>query len=128
MSLLKAFVVEDSPLIRENLISTLEELVPMSVVGWADNEGDALRWLADNGADCDLAIVDLFLRGGSGTGILRTLKERESMLECVVLTNYATPDIVRRCLQLGAARVFDKSRDIDALIEHCLARHAATVR
>ena len=128
MPLLRAFIVEDSPLIRENLISTLEELVPMSVVGWADNEGDAVRWLADKGGDCDLAIVDLFLRGGSGTGILRTLKERESTRECVVLTNYATPDIVRRCLQLGAARVFDKSRDIDALIEHCLARHAATVR
>jgi len=125
MPLLRAFIVEDSPLIRENLISALEEMVPLTVVGWADNESDALRWMAENGDECDLAILDLFLRSGSGTGILRTLRDRGSTLECVVLTNYATPDIVRRCVNLGAVRVFDKSRDVDALIEHCLALHAA---
>jgi len=128
MPLLRAFIVEDSPVIRENLISTLEELAPISVVGWADNEPDALHWLADHGEGCELAVVDLFLRSGSGTGILRALKDSPAAPERVVLTNYATPDIVRRCRELGAVRVFDKSRDIDALIEHCQALHAAVAR
>ena len=37
----------------------------------------------------------------------------------MVLSNYATADITRRALQLGAERVFDKSRDIDQLIDYC---------
>ena len=44
MPALKAFIVEDSAVIRENLISALEELVPLKVVGWADNEA-ALKLL-----------------------------------------------------------------------------------
>jgi two-component system OmpR family response regulator len=35
------------------------------------------------------------------------------------LTNYATPDIRKRCAQLGADAVFDKSNEIDALVEYC---------
>ena len=37
----------------------------------------------------------------------------------VVLSNYATPDMRRKCLELGAERVFDKSNEIDALILYC---------
>ncbi|MGZ8260491.1 MAG: hypothetical protein ACXWUL_08070, partial [Caldimonas sp.] len=37
----------------------------------------------------------------------------------VVLSNYATPDMRRKCLELGADRVFDKSNEIDALILYC---------
>jgi len=96
MAQLRVFIVEDSPLIRENLISALEELVPLSVVGWADNESGALDWLAEPANACDLAILDLFLRSGSGTGILRALRERGGGPECVVLTNYASPDVARR--------------------------------
>ncbi|MGC4077034.1 MAG: response regulator [Rubrivivax sp.] len=121
MSLIRAFLVEDSPVIRDNLVSALEELVPLKVVGWADDEAGALRWLADPAHGCDLAILDIFLRAGSGTGILRALRDAGSPLRRVVLTNYASPEMARQCLDLGAERVFDKSRDIDALINYCAA-------
>jgi hypothetical protein len=39
----------------------------------------------------------------------------------VVLSNYATADMRKRCAQLGADVVFDKSNEIDALIEYCIA-------
>ena len=39
----------------------------------------------------------------------------------VVLTNFATSDVRRRCLELGADAVFDKSNQIDALIDYCRA-------
>lgn len=126
MPRIRAFIVEDSPVIRENLISALEELVPLQVVGWADDEAGALRWLGEAGNGCDIAIVDLFLRAGSGAGVLRALQAAGSAVERVVLTNYAAPDLARQCLQLGAAQVFDKSRDIDALVAHCRALQPAT--
>lgn len=117
---LRAFIVEDSPVIRDNLIAALEEMVPLKVVGFAENEIDAVRWLSDKNNACDLAIIDIFLRTGSGLGVLRSLKAYNVGIERVVLTNYASVDIRRQCLQLGASRVFDKSNEIDALIGYCL--------
>ena len=119
MRRLKTYLVEDSPVIRENLIATLEELVPVDVVGTAEDEAGALRWLAGAGHQADLVIVDIFLAGGSGLGVLRSTQALSPLQTMVVLSNYATPDMRRRCLELGAARVFDKSNEIDALIQYC---------
>jgi len=124
MSNLLAFVVEDSPVIQENLIAALEELAPVKVVGTAVDQAGALHWLTDPANRCDIAIIDIFLRQGSGMGVLRSLAASEAPFERVVLTNYATADIRRQCLALGASRVFDKSGEIDALVEYCNARAA----
>jgi DNA-binding NarL/FixJ family response regulator len=121
MSQLKAFVVEDSPVIRENLIAALEELAPVKVVGTAIDQAGAVQWLTNPDNECDIAIIDIFLRHGSGIDVLRALHRARVGFERVVLTNYATPDIRRQCLELGASRVFDKSGEIDALMDHCLA-------
>ena len=121
MSSLKAFIVEDSAVIRDNLVAALEEMVPLTVVGTAEDEAGALQWLADPKHACDIAIVDIFLRRGTGLNVLRALQRNGHATERVVLTNYATDEIRRHALALGASRVFDKSGEIDALVEHCMA-------
>jgi len=125
---LKTYIVEDSPVIRENLIATLEELGPVQVVGTAEDEATAVHWLAEANRQVDLVIVDIFLKGGSGLGLLRAAQARPHRHKLVVLSNYATPDIRRKCLELGADQVFDKSNEIDALIQYCawLAAGAAS--
>ena len=117
MTSLTAFIVEDSPVIRENLVAALEEMAPIQVVGTAEDEASALRWLGEN--VCDLAIVDIFLKSGSGLGVLKTASLSDRPIKLVVLSNYATPDMRRKCLELGASRVFDKSNEIDSLILYC---------
>jgi DNA-binding NarL/FixJ family response regulator len=116
---LKTFLVEDSPMIRENLIAALEELAPVEVVGTASDERSAVDWLERVSPPCDLVIVDIFLKGGSGLGVLRAARELGRSPKMVVLSNYATPDMRRKCEALGASRVFDKSSDIDELIDYC---------
>lgn len=120
MAKLKTYIVEDSPVIRENLIATLEELAPVEVVGTADNESVASYWLSRNAADCDLVIVDIFLKSGSGLGVLALPSLRNETTKVVVLSNYATTDMRRKCLELGAHRVFDKSNEIDSLVSYCI--------
>lgn len=120
MAKLKTYIVEDSPVIRENLIATLEELAPVEVVGTADNESVANYWLSRNAADCDLVIVDIFLKSGSGLGVLALPSLRNATTKVVVLSNYATTDMRRKCLELGAHRVFDKSNEIDSLVSYCI--------
>ena len=119
MTHLKAFVVEDSPVIREDLVAALEELAPVEVVGTAEDESTAVRWLSRADTTCDLVIVDIFLRSGSGLGVLRAARGLVKRMKLVVLSNYATPDMRIKCTELGADRVFDKSNDIDSLILYC---------
>jgi DNA-binding NarL/FixJ family response regulator len=119
MTALNTYIVEDSPVIRENLIATLEELVPVRVVGTAEDEDTAVHWLGQTRHAVDLVIVDLFLKGGSGLGVLRAAQSSPPRYRLVVLSNYATPDVRRACLELGADQVFDKSTEIDALIHYC---------
>ena len=121
MPVLQAFLVEDSPVIRENLIAALEELAPVHVVGTAEGEDSAVQWLTRPGRRCDLVITDIFLKHGSGLGVLRAMADHGQGTRLIVLSNYATPDMRRKCLALGASRVFDKSNDIDALIQYCSA-------
>lgn len=119
MSRLKTFIVEDSAVIRQNLIAALEELAPVTVVGHAEGASGALAWVAGHSDQCDLMIVDIFLREGSGTDVLKMLRDEPGAPRRVVLTNYATPQMRAQCLKLGAERVFDKSADIEQLIEYC---------
>ena len=119
MHALKTYLVEDSQLIRDNLIATLEELLPVKVVGSAEDEATAVDWLAHAENKADLVIVDIFLKGGSGLGVLRSVAGVQPARHLVVLSNYATPDMRRKCLELGADEVFDKSNEIDALILYC---------
>ena len=119
MTSLKAYIVEDSAVIRESLIATLEELGPVAVVGTAEDEATAVQWLTRASNAFDLVIVDLFLKRGSGLGVLKAAHALRPRRHMVVLSNYATKDMRRKCLELGADRVFDKSNEIDALIQYC---------
>src|SRR5215204_6713947 len=119
---MKTYVVEDNPTIRENLISTLEELAPVETVGAADTEAQGAEWLTRNAAQWDLAIVDLFLKKGSGLGVLEACKSRQPLQKIVVFSNYATPEMRKRCAELGVDAVFDKSTEIDCLLAYCVTQ------
>lgn len=127
MPALKAFIVEDSPVILENLVATLEELAQVEVVGSVPDEASAVRWMSRD-PNADLFIVDVFLRSGTGLGVLQAAQQLGVRARRVVLTNYATEEMRRRCASLGAERVFDKSRELDDLITYCaeLAEDAAS--
>ncbi len=119
MPLLKAYVVEGSAVYRESLAATLEELASVRVVGVAEDEASAVAWLRGPGHRCDLLIIDISLKRGSGLTVLQTAGALRPEIHTVVLTNYASPEVRRRYEQLGARRVFDKSDDLDAMIEYC---------
>ena len=119
-SRLQTYVVEDNLTIRENLIGTLEELTCSTVVGFAETESGARAWLLGHDGEWDLLVVDLFLKQGSGLGVLQACQARRPDQKVVVLSNYATPDIRRRCAEFGVDAVFDKSNEIEALVEFCL--------
>ena len=115
----RAYIIEDSATIRANLIGTLEEIAGIEAVGMAETEEKGTGWLVHNDSQWDLAIVDLFLKEGSGLGVVKACRFRRPTQKMVVLSNHATPEIRWRCAQLGADAVFDKATEIDALLQYC---------
>jgi two-component system, OmpR family, response regulator len=113
--MVKIYIVEDSSIIRENLIDALHESAPVEIVGCADDERGAVAWLRDGSNACDLVIVDIFLKAGSGLGVLKAMNGDEAP-QRIVLSNHATPEVRVICQQLGAAKVFDKSNELAEML------------
>ena len=116
---LRTFLAEDSPVIRENLVAALEEMAPIRVVGMAADEASAIAWLSDPANACELGIIDIFLTRGTGLGVIKAVRSGNQPIKLVVLSNFATAEMRRKCLELGADKVFDKSNEIDALVRYC---------
>ncbi|RYF44169.1 MAG: response regulator [Comamonadaceae bacterium] len=116
---LSAYVVEDNPVVCENLIAALRELTCVRVVGSSATEDESHRWLAENAQAWDLVIVDLFLKAGSGLALLGRIRRAKPNQKIIVFSNFTNPDMRKRCAMLGVDAVFDKSTEIDALVDYC---------
>ena len=121
---LEVFVVEDNPEIQENLVEALEELTCVKVVGGTATEEGALAWIGAQNR-WDMMIVDLFLKGGSGMRVVQHVQRSRPEQKIIVFSNYVNASVRKRCAQLGVDAVFDKSTEIDALVDYC--SHQCTV-
>lgn len=112
---LRIFLVEDNSLIRQTMQEMLEEVLGAQVVAWADGENAAIEALRHTA--WDVALIDLFLKQGSGLGVARALERRDAGQRIYVLSNYATPSIRERCAAIALDGIYDKSTELDLLLE-----------
>ena len=113
--LLRVFLVEDSPHVRDLLLDFLNEPGEVEIVGYADTETDSVgAILAD---PVDVVIVDLRLREGSGMAVIEKLRQAnlQPQPKIIVFTNHPFPEIRARAMQIGADYFFDKSADYDSI-------------
>jgi two-component system OmpR family response regulator len=98
-------LIDDS----KEIISVIEDLLghigPFDVVARLGTENEGMHWLEGRGA-CDLAIIDLVLRDGSGFNLIYQYRERFPKARILVLRDYATTGVKVRCVELGADAVF----------------------
>lgn len=113
-------LVEDNLTIRNTLVPALEEITNVRVVRMAATAKEAKEALVFLQGQWQLIIVDLFLAAGSGLEVLEAVRTRSCEQHAFVLSNYVTADMTRRCMELGADAVFDKSTDLDAFFERCV--------
>jgi DNA-binding NarL/FixJ family response regulator len=117
---LRVLLVEDSVELQAMLQAMLCEIPSVKVIGSVGSEQEALEMMRSECAD--LAIVDLELESGTGLGVLKSLNDdcmqlNNKLLGVVVFSNYSNLVIRHRCLSLGAKAFFDKSFQIDELLE-----------
>ena len=117
---LRVLLVEDSIELQAMLQAMLSEIPSVEVIASVESENDALAVMRDD--HTDLAIVDLELRSGTGLGVLKNLHDsldgNNRRIGVVIFSNYSNLIIRHRCLNLGARAFFDKSFQIDELLEY----------
>jgi DNA-binding NarL/FixJ family response regulator len=125
---LKAFILEDQPAVRDSLVAALAEITGIEAAGWAATEKTATAWLRDPAHHWDIAIIDLVLEAGTGSGfgVLQSLRDRSPTQKMIVLSGTANPQVRRHCETMGADGVFDKAMETEAMLDYCvkLARAA----
>ncbi len=112
---LQVYLVEDSPAIRARLAATINGIEGAELVGEAGTVGAAIDGIRSTHPGA--VILDLQLEDGSGLEVLRAVYPGAPALHVAVLTNYATDQHRRACMDAGAEFFLDKSSDFPRIRE-----------
>lgn len=125
------FIADDSGPVRERLIDLLSEVEGAEVVGQAANADDAVEGVRR--LKPHVVILDVQMPGGSGIDVLKEIKQGSLPPVVLMLTNHASPEYRKKCLEWGADFFLDKSRDMEclftisrSLVKRRMARGAGT--
>jgi DNA-binding NarL/FixJ family response regulator len=112
---LQVYIVEDSPIIRRLLASSVEA-ASAELIGYSTSAQKAIADLSV--LQPDLILVDIRLDTGTGFDVLRALQERNLLRTTVkvVLTNHANAEYESLSRRLGANRFFDKSAETSQVL------------
>jgi DNA-binding NarL/FixJ family response regulator len=105
----RVFVADDSAAIRERILSLLEEIPGVEIVGHAE-DALAARVLV-TALQPDVVILDINMPGGSGVEVLRDIKNASHPPRVIMLTNHSQLQYRHRCLEAGADAFLDKSTE-----------------
>ena len=109
------FLVEDSLAIRARLATTIRAIEGAELVGEAGSVGSAIEGI--RATQPSAVILDLQLEDGSGLDVLKAVRPFAPALHVAVLTNYATDQHRRACMEAGAEYFLDKSSDFPRIRE-----------
>jgi len=112
---MKVYVVDDSPLVRERLVSLLSEVEGVDVVGSADDAASGIAGVSMKSPD--VVILDIRMPTGSGISVLEEVKRRGKSPVVIMLTNYPYPQYRKKCMEAGADYFFDKSNEFHKVTE-----------
>jgi len=112
---IKVFIADDSLIVRERLVTMLDELAGIEVVGQAENVTEAIN--AIRRLQPDVVILDIRMPGGSGIDVLQNIKQDEAAPIVIILTNYPYSGYRQKCLQAGADFFLDKSTEFDQILK-----------
>lgn len=112
---LTVFLVEDEAFIRERVIERIAA-GRSKIVDWADSAAEAIVKLRE--APCDVIILDLELKQGTGFQVLREVRSiSNSRPWIIVFTHFIDAHFRKQTMALGADYFIDKAQGVDSLGE-----------
>ncbi|MGY1593385.1 response regulator [Geodermatophilus sp. SYSU D00965] len=113
--MIRVLVVDDHAVVRQGLLSLLEEGVGMECVGEAGDADGALGLTEQ--LRPDVVMLDLSMPGEDGVSVIRRLRAREDPARILVLTSYGEGPRVLEALDAGADGYLLKHASSDAILD-----------
>jgi DNA-binding NarL/FixJ family response regulator len=112
---LRVFIADDSKPVTEMLVELISEAGRIEVIGIGDSESgtmEAIRRLKP-----DVVVLDLQLKSGSGTNVIRAVRADAALAatRLLVTSNHVSPQLKAGCMELGADDYYDKVKELGAL-------------
>ena len=114
-------IVDDSARLREGLTSLCSLQSKLEVVGTAGDGVEALE--AIRNLKPDVVSLDIRMPGMSGIDVLRAIRRDRLSCTPIVLSGMADKIFRKKCLQLGAKYVFDKSVELEKFLRVLARSH-----
>ena len=111
--IVRVFIVDDSAILRERLITMLSELKGIQVIGQAKSSTEAEEAIPE--LKPDVVILDIRMHGGNGIEVLKNIKKDKNPPLVIMLTNYPYPQYRKKCGDAGANFFFDKSTEFEKI-------------
>lgn len=114
-SVLRVFIVDDHPLVREWLVAALRQQPDIEICGQAEDARSAITGMS--AASPDVAIVDLSLKGSSGLDLIKAIGEQLPRIRVVVLSMHEEVFYAERSLRAGARAYVMKRESTGHIVE-----------
>lgn len=111
----KVLLVDDENLLLDSLEIILS-LNGMEIVGKANDGNAALQLLSSTDVICDIALVDLNMKGMGGIELIRIMKERYPGIRILVLTTFYDDKNITEAIAGGADGYLLKDSGKDAIL------------
>ncbi len=112
---MKVLVADGSAMLRERIIGLFSELSGIEVIGQTQDWPETFHAIFT--CKPDVLILDIQVIRGRGIEALKNIKQEDSSMAVIVLTDFTTPPYYRRCLEAGADFYLDKSTEVGKLRE-----------
>jgi len=103
------YIVDDSPAVRERLITMISEVEGTSLAGATGDPHEAIKCIRRLRPDA--VILDIRMPGMSGIQVLRRIKQVLRPPVVIMLTNYPFGQYRRECTEAGADFFLNKSTE-----------------
>lgn len=109
------FLAEDSAAIRKRISHRLAAMPGVVIVGEADDADAAIDGILITRPDW--AVLDVHLKHGDGTRVLRTVRSSVPHCRFIMLSNQPSEQYRRVCMDDGASHFLDKNTEFEQLAQ-----------
>ncbi|WP_170228430.1 response regulator transcription factor [Nesterenkonia populi] len=113
--MIRVFVVEDQPMMREALCLYIESTNDLELAGEADNGVEAVEQIRAHRPD--VVVMDVDLPGQNGVAATQSLLKEMPELAVLVVTTFTTDHHVVRALRAGARGYITKDAHASTVLE-----------
>lgn len=124
---MRAYIVENSEIIRDRLALLFAEIEGLVLVGQAGSVKTAIEDILK--LKPDMAMVDIKLSDGNGLDLLESMQAQGSKTKMIVMTFDPYSQYRKRAMKFGAVHFIDKAKGLGSIrliLEQMVAKHQAT--